>query len=107
MSWETRGNREYYFSARREGGRVVKEYYGSGKVAELTAEMHGIERADRDMQREVYRGVIVELADLDEPLDTLAELTNLLVRAALVSAGYRQHKRGEWRKSRARRCQAG
>jgi hypothetical protein len=35
---------------------------------------------------------------LDAGARELDELADRLARAALVAAGYRQHKRGEWRK---------
>jgi hypothetical protein len=44
-------------------------------------------------------------AALDAPLDELDDLADALVRAALVAAGYRQHNRGEWRKTRGRNDQ--
>jgi hypothetical protein len=34
-------------------------------------------------------------------LDGLKELTDLLLKAALLSEGYHQHHRGEWRRRRA------
>jgi hypothetical protein len=45
-----------------------------------------------------------ELSALDADMRALAERTDLAARAALLAAGYRQHKRGEWRR---RRGQAG
>src|SRR5262245_28031256 len=41
-----------------------------------------------------------KITELDETLDELNELADLLVRAALLAAGYHQHKRGIWRKRR-------
>ena len=41
-----------------------------------------------------------ELADLDASLEAFDELMDLVTRAALVAAGYQQHRRGEWRKKR-------
>jgi hypothetical protein len=40
---------------------------------------------------------------VDKVVSRLDELADLLARAALVAAGFHQHKRGEWR---ARRGQA-
>jgi hypothetical protein len=37
-------------------------------------------------------------AELTAPLDELCLLTDLLFKAVLASAGYHQHKRGEWRR---------
>ena len=85
MAWE----RGYYYRVRRENGRVVREYVGRGRVAELMAKLDAL---DREKEREERR--------LDADLEALIETTDLLARAALVAAGYHQHKRGEWRKRR-------
>ena len=53
------------------------------------------------MQPHTIASYDAELKALDAPLDDLDELADLLARAALVAAGYRQHHRGEWRKRRA------
>jgi hypothetical protein len=99
MGWE-RGR--YYTRSRKVNGRVVREYVGSGKVARLAAELDSLDRSEREARKQAWQETKSELAHLDEPLDRLNELADLLARAALVAAGYRQHKRGEWRKQRAR-----
>jgi hypothetical protein len=99
MGWE-RGR--YYTRSRKVNGQVVREYVGSGKVARLAAELDALDRSDREARKQAWQETKFELARLDEPLDRLNELADVLARAALVAAGYRQHKRGEWRKQRAR-----
>ena len=37
-----------------------------------------------------------------ETVQRLIEVSDLLVRAALVAAGFRQHQRGEWRRQHGR-----
>src|SRR5215471_8660036 len=41
-----------------------------------------------------------EMEALDVSLDELNDLADLLAHAALLAAGFRRHKRGEWRKRR-------
>jgi hypothetical protein len=54
MAWEAReGGGRYYYRARREGGRVIKEYVGTGEVAEIVA--HAEETLRRHRQREAAR----------------------------------------------------
>jgi hypothetical protein len=101
MGWETRqrGGR-YYTRSRRVDGRVVREYVGTGRVAELAA--------SEDAARRQRRGE--EVADLreaqaqaDGATGALAEFSSLLdglVAALLVGSGYHRHHRGEWRKRR-------
>jgi len=100
MAWE----RGYYYRVRRENGRVVREYVGRGRVAELMAKLDALdrekEREERRLDAAALRNEKAELAALDADLEALIETTDLLARAALVAAGYHQHKRGEWRKRR-------
>jgi hypothetical protein len=95
MAWE----RGYYYRVRRVGGRVVREYIGSGRVAELAAEMDALEREQRHLDVLVLRQEKAELA-LEANLKTLIETADLVANAALLAAGFHQHKRGEWRKRR-------
>jgi hypothetical protein len=96
MGWD----RGYYYRARKVNGRVVREYVGRGEVAELAAQADAIGRADREAEREARRAERAELEELDAGVNELNQLADLLARAALLAAGYRQHKRGEWRKRR-------
>jgi cob(I)alamin adenosyltransferase len=96
MGWE----RGYYYRARKEGGRVVRQYVGKGTLAELAAETDAFERQRREAERAAWRAERAELEALDAPLAELNHLADLLARAALVAAGYRQHNRGEWRRRR-------
>jgi hypothetical protein len=104
MTWETRerGGR-YYTRSKKVNGRVVREYIGTGRVAELVAQMDALERRKRRLDALDLRDEKAELADLDARLDELDDLAELLARAALLAAGFHQHKRGEWRKRRVRR----
>src|SRR5262249_21258480 len=94
-SWE-RGR--YYTRSRKVNGRVVREYVGAGRVAELTAQLDAIERQERADKRADWLARWADLETLDDSLDHLNELADLLARAALVVAGFHQHKRGEWRR---------
>jgi hypothetical protein len=100
MALERRAGGVYYYRSRRVNGRVVKEYAGCGRVATLAAELDGLDRDQAAIDREREKRTRDELAALDGPLAELNDLTDLLARAALVAAGYRQHHRGEWRKRR-------
>jgi hypothetical protein len=101
MGWEERerGTR-YYTRSRRVDGRVVKEYIGSGPIAELIALRDEAERQRREEEARVWREEREDLERLDGEAGEMCELVELFNRAALVAAGYRQHNRGEWRKPR-------
>jgi hypothetical protein len=99
MGWDKDGR--YYTRSRREGGRVVREYVGGGAVGELASQLDAIERARREADRAAQRAEREEVETLDAPLAELNDLADLLVRAALLAAGFHQHNRGNWRMSRA------
>jgi len=102
MAWETRRGHLYYYRSVRRGGRVVKEYFGTGRVAELyaqldalTLERRAIERQDRADERARYEA-------LDARTLELIQLTDALVAVTLMAAGYHRHDRGAWRRRRDR-----
>jgi hypothetical protein len=103
MGWD-RGR--YYTRSKKVNGRVVREYIGTGSVAELIAQGDALARERRAAERAEEKAKRAELEALDAPLDELDKLADLLARAALVTAGFRQHKRGEWRRRRVHRDDA-
>jgi hypothetical protein len=101
MAWE----RGYYYRVRKVNGRVVREYVGAGKVAEMAAQLDALERHQREAEKARERVAREDLEALDASLNDLNDLAELLARAALVCAGFRQHNRGEWRRQRVKREQ--
>lgn len=99
MSWESRNGRgRYYTRSRRRGGRVVREYVGTGEVGALAARNDSLDR----QEREDMKAREAEADALDVAVDDACRTIDLLAQAALIVAGYRQHHRGEWRKRHAR-----
>jgi hypothetical protein len=96
MGWE----RGYYYRVRKVNGRVVREYVGAGRAAVLIAQLDKLDREKRAIERAQQKAARASLDALDALFAKLNEVANLLARAALLAAGYRQHKRGEWRKKR-------
>ena len=98
MSWEQRGGGgRYYTRSRREDGRILREYVGSGPLAELMALADENDRRRREEEARAWREEREDLERLDGGAGELCELAELLNRAALLYAGYRQHNRGECR----------
>ena len=98
MGWDKDGR--YYTRSRRVNGRVVREHFGGGVIGELAAQVDALARAAREAERAAARSAREAVAALDAPLADLNELADLVARAALAAAGYAQHRRGEWRKTR-------
>src|SRR5262245_13833701 len=96
MGWD----RGYYYRVRKVNGRVVREYVGAGKVAELLAQFDNIEREQRQFEASQLRQEKDSLKALDAELKSLNERVDLAAHAALLAAGFHRHKRGEWRKRR-------
>lgn len=101
MSWEARnGEGAYYTRSKRSGGRIVREYVGSGDFARVVAEMDDLERQQRKAEGVAQREERARLNAIDAQVARLDRLADLVARAVLVDAGYHQHNRGEWRKRR-------
>jgi hypothetical protein len=99
MGWD-RGR--YYSRSRKESGRVVREYVGSGRVAELAAQLDALDREQRGWEAAAERRAKTELEETESQVKALADMTDEVARAALLAAGFHQHKRGEWRRRRGR-----
>jgi hypothetical protein len=98
MAWEARGSCRYYYKVSREGGRVRRLYMGRGPVAVVAARDAELRRAERQARaRSQARLEAAEAASRE-----LADLADLLAKAALVVAGYHRHDRGAWRRYRER-----
>ena len=99
MGWD---KGRYYTRSRKVNGRVLREYVGAGRVAQLAAQMDALDRERRCLDALALRDEKDELNALDADIAELIETTDLVARAALVAAGFHQHKRGEWRRDPAR-----
>ncbi len=90
----------YYTRSRKEDGRVVREYVGSGPSGELAAQADAELRQRHQEERAVRKAERERLEALMEPVEELCKAAEVITRAALIASGYRQHNRGEWRKRR-------
>ncbi len=98
MGWESRQRGGlYYTRSRKENGRVVREYIGSGVLGQIAALEDEHERRQREEQAAYWKEEQQDLDALEGSVVELSEASDLLVRAVLLTSGYRQHNRGEWR----------
>lgn len=99
MGWEFRSGHKFYYRKKRIDGRVVSQYVGTGRLAEICAEgdelLRGIEKAKRDAERRTREAE----AEIDRQLDVVESTLAALVSVAFRSAGFHKHK-GQWRKKR-------
>jgi hypothetical protein len=103
VSWETRrGRGRYYTRSRRAGGRIVRQYVGTGPVAELAAAADALRREGRRARAAALQAERARWEAARAALRRFAAGADLLTRAALLAAGYHQHDRGAWRRRRDR-----
>jgi hypothetical protein len=103
MAWERRERGErYYTRSRKEGGRVVREYVGGGRLGELAARTDAEVRERRKKEIAEGRAEVRRMEQLVAPVVELCEVAEVLAGAHLVAAGCHRHK-GEWRRRRERR----
>ncbi|MGZ6321724.1 MAG: hypothetical protein ACXWQR_20780 [Ktedonobacterales bacterium] len=101
MAWETRKRGGlYYTRSRRINGRVVREYIGGGIDGALIAKLDAMERDKRVNDAHLWRRERTRLEATDKALADYCQQVNAEVCQALIAAGYHQHKRGEWRRTR-------
>ena len=101
MAWERRERGGlYYTRSRKVDGQVVREYVGGGVLGELAARMDAEARQRREEEAAVWKEECERMEALSAPAEELWEAIEVLARAALLSAGYHRHNRGEWRKRR-------
>lgn len=104
MPWDHRG---YYYRAHKFGGRVVRQYVGRGEIAELVAALDAADRDERADRADRLRAFRADLDRLDALVERADAALAAVARAALLAAGYRQHHRGEWRKTRGQTDRSG
>jgi hypothetical protein len=100
VGWETRerGGR-YYTRSRRQDGRVVREYIGTGLLGEIVASDDELKRLLKEEQAAYWKEEKERLEANTAFLRELEEAAEILVRAHLIAAGCHRYK-GEWRRKR-------
>jgi hypothetical protein len=104
VAWEKRkrGTR-YYTRSKWKDGRVIREYIGSGPVAEILAQDDELKRLQREETTAFHKERRMRLQEGAAFIKELEEALEVLVRAELVAAGCHKRK-GEWRRERELRA---
>jgi hypothetical protein len=101
MPWEKRGRNRYYVRHRHIAGKMQRTYFGRGPEAELAAALDEQKQVDRQARWEAQRVESARLQDLIDAVHALSTFAETMSLAALITAGYRQHDRGQWRRRRS------
>ena len=97
MPWVRRGRHRYYVRRRRVNGSVVRQPYGRGPEAQLAA-LAAQRQREREAQWARRRQERGRWDAKTETVQRLIAVSDLLVRAALLAAGFHQHQQGAWRR---------
>jgi len=81
------------------GGRVVREYVGTGVIAELSAQMDAEEREERDQAQAALKAECDSDCAQEKALTDYCRTVGEVLTEALLAAGYHKHK-GQWRRRR-------
>jgi hypothetical protein len=101
MGWEKRDRGGlYYTRSKKIGGRVVREYVGGGILGHIAALQDAQESRRREEEAALWNEERDKLEALVAPVEDLCEVAEILYRAALLTAGFRRHQRGGWRRKR-------
>jgi hypothetical protein len=92
------GEANYLTRSVRIDGRIVREYYGRGPLAKITAHQFARE-ADRLGRTKRWRKLRNCLEEADKLGVAFLVQTDFLLRACLLAAGFHSH-RGAWRRRR-------
>lgn len=92
----------YYTRSKKVNGKVVREYVGGGILGELAAQMDAEDRRQHEEEAAAWREERERLEELAGLADELWEDVETIAQAILIAAGFRRHKRGEWRRQRER-----
>jgi hypothetical protein len=99
MSWEQRGNNQYYYRKEREGSTVKSVYVGRGEVAHMVSKLQSSSAELEKLMRAKRTIEALEPERVEGALDRAIELIQLFTQAELLTAGFHTHKR-QWRRKR-------
>src|SRR4051794_887120 len=106
MALVERGRCTFFIRSVRRGGRVTSEYVGSGMVAVFAhaaaLDLQEEREAEREVRREALDGLVAGSERVVRPMRDYWSSAEALFRATMEAAGFRRHKRGEWRRRRMR-----
>lgn len=93
MAMDRRG---YFYRSRRVGGRVVRDYFGKGPIAEMAAHL-----MDKMHQARASRAQnVARLDKADASFRQFHDQLDQILAAHFLAAGFHRHDRGPWRKRR-------
>ncbi|HVK10512.1 MAG TPA: hypothetical protein VM597_17220 [Gemmataceae bacterium] len=96
MPWAGR----YYYRSVPVNGRPRRQNVGPGLLGQLACQLDNAARERKALSIAHIRLARADAEAIDDDLLAIEDLADAVARAALVAAGFRRHKRGEWRRKR-------
>jgi hypothetical protein len=97
MGWDQRGAKRYLYHSVKRQGRVIREYVGTGPLAEQRAAVEAEQRADRQTEADAWRQALADHAAIDAQVQRWWEQQGLLLQALLYTEGFYRHDRSHRR----------
>ena len=95
MGWEHRARGgPYYIRYTNRDGREHREYFGRGPASERAAAEDAKNQAERERERAEWK----QLEEMDNDVADFSDIVDFLSQGALLTEGFHQHHRGEWRR---------
>jgi hypothetical protein len=109
MPWDPRrGGRRYYYRSERDvNGQPRRLYLGSGEAAERAAAEDRRRREERQAADAAWQAELAALLEFDALVERFCRLTDLLLAAAMLDAGYEKMRRGHWRRKHGSASRSG
>jgi hypothetical protein len=99
MGWERRGNHSYYYRKEREGLRVKSVYLGRGEIAQMVSQIQESSPLLERLARPMRSSEAIKEEKAATAIEQVSDLIQLIMQAALLSAGFHTHHR-QWRGKR-------
>jgi hypothetical protein len=98
MAWQQRGTKRYLYRSVKQQGRVIRQYLGTGPVAEALYHVEVRERQQRQAEADAWRQTLVDQTAIDAQVQRWWEQQGLLLQALLYTEGFYRHDPSVWRK---------
>jgi hypothetical protein len=99
MGWKRINGRRYFYKCKREGSRVKTTYFGAGESGLVMAQIISLERLEKATVRSEHQAEREEFEAEDRAVSDWFEDVQVVADAAMVAAGFHDHK-GQWRRKR-------
>ncbi len=104
VAWDKRARGGQYFScSRRVGKRVTKEYYGTGPLGELAAELTDRRQAPLAENKRLRKQAEARDQTVLDDVKRFHSICEAVAAASLTLAGYHRTNSGPWRRKRRER----